>query len=87
MAQKPITVSQFRSAPAYQRANKEAVIMLFRFDANQEYQLQAIATVVGLFDGQMRVEKDLSSEPGAADLAAKLHAGIMKEMPRSLWTT
>ena len=39
--------------------------MLFRFDANQEYQLQAIAAVVNLFEGQMRVEKDLSFELGA----------------------
>ena len=39
--------------------------MLFRFDANQEYQLQAIAAVVDLFEGQMRVEKDLSFELGA----------------------
>jgi len=61
--------------------------MLLRFDANQEYQLQAIAAVVDLFEGQMRVEKDLRFEMGAAELAAKLYAGIMKEMPRSLWTT
>jgi type III restriction enzyme len=40
--------------------------MLFRFDANQEYQLQAIAAVVDLFEGQMRVEKDLSFELGAS---------------------
>jgi len=40
--------------------------MLFRFDANQEYQLQAIAAVVDLFEGQMRVEKDLRFELGAA---------------------
>jgi len=40
--------------------------MLFRFDANQEYQLQAIAAVVDLFEGQMRVEKDLRFEMGAA---------------------
>jgi len=31
--------------------------MLFRFDANQEYQLQAIAADVNLFEGQMRVGK------------------------------
>ena len=52
--------------------------MQFRFDANQEYQLQAIAAVVDLFEGQMRVEKDLSSKPRAAELAAKLCAEIMK---------
>jgi type III restriction enzyme len=40
--------------------------MLFRFDANQEYQLQAIAAVVDLFEGQMRIEKDLSFAMGAA---------------------
>ena len=39
--------------------------MLFRFDANQEHQLQAIAAVVDLFEGQMRVEKNLKFELGA----------------------
>ncbi len=34
--------------------------MRFRFDANQEYQLAAIAAVVDLFDGQPRVEIDLT---------------------------
>jgi type III restriction enzyme len=40
--------------------------MHFRFDANQEYQLQAIAAVVDLFEGQPRVEKDLRFELGAS---------------------
>lgn len=40
--------------------------MLFRFDANQEYQLHAIAAVVDLFEGQPRVEKDLAFELGAS---------------------
>jgi hypothetical protein len=40
--------------------------VLFCFDANQEYQLQAIAAVVALFEGQMRVEKDLSFDLGAS---------------------
>ncbi len=35
--------------------------MQFKFDANQEYQLQAIAAVVGLFEGQPRVEVDLAA--------------------------
>jgi len=35
--------------------------MRFRFDANQEYQLQAIAAVVDLFEGQPRVELDLTA--------------------------
>jgi len=52
--------------------------VLFRFDANQEYQLQAIAAVVDLFESQMRGKKGLRFEPGAAELAAKLYAGIMK---------
>jgi len=51
--------------------------MLFRFDANQEYQLQAIGAVADLFEGQMRVEKDLKFEMDA-ELAAKLYAEIMK---------
>ncbi len=33
-----------------------ATAMKLRFDANQEYQLEAIASVVDLFDGQRRVE-------------------------------
>ncbi len=43
--------------------------MQFRFDANQEYRLDAIASVVDLFEGQPRVEKDLTFVLGA-DFAA-----------------
>ena len=39
--------------------------MEFRFDANQDYQLQAIAAVTGLLEGQPRVEVDLSFGPGS----------------------
>jgi len=35
--------------------------MRFRFDANQEYQLKAIAAVADLFEGQPRVEVDLTA--------------------------
>ena len=38
--------------------------MEFRFDANQDYQLQAIAAVTGLLEGQPRVEVGLSFGPG-----------------------
>ena len=43
--------------------------MQFRFDANQEYQLQAISAVVDLFEGQPRVEKDLTFVLGADSAA------------------
>jgi type III restriction enzyme len=33
--------------------------MQFKFDANQEFQLQAIEAVAGLFDGQPRLENEL----------------------------
>ena len=39
--------------------------MEFRFDANQDYQLQAIAAVTGLLEGQPRVEVDLFFGPGS----------------------
>ena len=39
--------------------------MEFRFDANQDYQLQAIAAVTGLLEGQPRIEVDLSFGPGS----------------------
>lgn len=35
--------------------------MRFKFDANQDYQLQAIAAVVDLFEGQPRVEVDFTA--------------------------
>lgn len=34
--------------------------MQFRFDANQEYQVEAVAAVADLFEGQPRIELDLS---------------------------
>ena len=39
--------------------------MEFHFDANQDYQLQAIAAVTGLLEGQPRIEVDLSFGPGS----------------------
>jgi type III restriction enzyme len=40
--------------------------MQFRFDPSQDFQLQAISSVVDLFEGQARVEKDLRFELGAS---------------------
>lgn len=39
--------------------------MIFKFNANQEYQITAIESVVGLLNGQNRVEVDLSFALGA----------------------
>ena len=39
--------------------------MEFRFDPNQEYQVRAIDSVIGLLHGQNRIEVDLSFELGA----------------------
>lgn len=39
--------------------------MEFKFDANQEYQVRAIDSVIGLLHGQNRIEVDLSFELGA----------------------
>ena len=44
--------------------------MEFRFDAYQPYQLDAIAAVVDLFEGQPRVETDLHFVLGASAIAA-----------------
>jgi len=40
--------------------------MQFKFDANQEYQVRAIESVVALLEGQPRIEADLSFGVGAA---------------------
>ena len=40
--------------------------MEFRFNANQEYQVIAIESVIGLLHGQNRVEVDLSFALGAS---------------------
>lgn len=39
--------------------------MQFKFDANQEYQVKAIEAVTGLFEGQPRIEVDLTFTLGA----------------------
>jgi hypothetical protein len=39
--------------------------MEFKFDASQDFQLQAIEAVVGLLEGQPRVEADLRFAAGA----------------------
>jgi type III restriction enzyme len=44
--------------------------MQFKFDANQDYQLEAISTVVDLFAGQPRIETELHFSPGASSFAA-----------------
>ena len=44
--------------------------MIFRFDANQEFQLEAIAAVTALFAGQPRIKADLHFTPGQSSFAA-----------------
>ncbi|NLX12900.1 MAG: DEAD/DEAH box helicase family protein [Phycisphaerales bacterium] len=44
--------------------------MEFRFDANQEFQIQAVEAVADLFDGQGRVAAQMRFEEGALSLAA-----------------
>src|SRR5262249_19621077 len=39
--------------------------MQFKFDANQEYQLQAIESIVSLFEGQQRIEAEVLFSPGS----------------------
>jgi type III restriction enzyme len=47
--------------------------MKFRFDSDQEYQLQAIASVVDLFEGQPRIEAELVlAEAGFAAVANRV---------------
>src|SRR5512137_440071 len=49
-------------------------MMQFRFDANQEYQLQAIQAVADLLDGQPRIETGmtLEAESGVAAVANRI---------------
>ncbi len=44
--------------------------MLFKFDANQEFQLDAIAAVCDLFEGQTRCQATVSFKAGTLSLAA-----------------
>jgi len=44
--------------------------MELKFDARQEYQLDAIEAIVGLFEGQPRIEADLRFAPGVSSFAA-----------------
>jgi type III restriction enzyme len=44
--------------------------MQFKFDANQDFQLEAIAAVVDLFAGQPRIETELKFSLGASSFAA-----------------
>ena len=44
--------------------------MELKFDANQEFQLQAIEAVTSLFAGQPRIETDLHFTPGQSSFAA-----------------
>ncbi|MFH0810410.1 MAG: DEAD/DEAH box helicase family protein [Pseudomonadota bacterium] len=46
--------------------------MRFKFDANQEYQIQAIEAVASLFEGQPRIEVDLTFGPGGFAVANRL---------------
>lgn len=57
--------------------------MRFKFDANQEYQLQAISAIVDLFDGQPRVEVDLTFRLGFSAVANRLdleESAILKNL-------
>ncbi len=42
--------------------------MEFRFDANQEFQIQAVQAVTGLFDAQAKVEGQLQFQNGTPAL-------------------
>ena len=44
--------------------------MQFKFDANQDFQLDAISAVVDLFAGQPRIETELKFSLGASSFAA-----------------
>ena len=46
--------------------------MLFRFDANQDFQLAAIEAVARLFEGQPHVEPDLEFKLGFASIGNRL---------------
>jgi type III restriction enzyme len=46
--------------------------MQFKFDANQEYQIEAIDAVASLFEGQPRIDADLTFRLGFAAVANRL---------------
>ena len=46
--------------------------MQFKFDANQEFQIQAIEAITGLFDGQPRIQTDMRFTFGFAAIANRL---------------
>jgi type III restriction enzyme len=59
--------------------------MRFRFDANQEYQLQAIAAVVDLFEGRARLDVDLTAlalgpVPAVANRLALDEAALLRNV-------
>ena len=46
--------------------------MQFKFDANQEFQLQAIEAITSLFDGQPRIQTEMRFTFGFAAIANRL---------------
>ncbi len=57
--------------------------MQFRFDSKQEYQIHAIEAVANLFEGQPRIEADLTFELGFAAVANRLdlkEADLLKNL-------
>src|SRR5208283_1965126 len=46
--------------------------MQFKFDANQEFQIQAIEAITSLFDGQPRIQTDMRFTFGFAAIANRL---------------
>jgi type III restriction enzyme len=47
--------------------------MQFKFDSNQDYQIRAIEAVTGLFEGQPRIEVELTFKLGFAAVANRLN--------------